>query len=111
MPRLLVVESDASRRASLHVVLLQAGFEISDIEIHEVAWHAADHALVIVGAADLHLLDALPRTEGRLVLPVLAVVDPGKSDDILDCLAAGVSGSHLAAPNRGRGCSKDPLRL
>ena len=92
MSRLLVVERDTARRDSLHFVLSQAGFDVSFMGAHEAAAQAQQTDLVIIGDADLSLLEKLPRHESRLSVPVFALVNPGNSSGILKCLKVGVAG-------------------
>ncbi len=92
MPRLLVVERDAVRRDALRFVLSGAGYEAAVVEPHEVCQPIGDADLLILGDAELGLLDDLPRVNGRLSLPVLVLVNPGNSAGILRSLAAGVAG-------------------
>ena len=92
MPRLLLVERDATRRDALYFVLMQAGFDIAVVEAHQTSDHISSRDLLILGDGDLTLLGDLRRTAGRLPITVLALIDPGNCDGILECLAAGVAG-------------------
>ena len=92
MSRLLVVERDAARRNSLRFVLSQAGYDVSFMGAHEAVAQADAVDLVIVGDADLGLLEKLRGADSRLTVRVLALVNPGNSSGILKCLKAGVAG-------------------
>ena len=92
MSRLLVVERDAARRDSLQFVLSQAGFDVCILEWHEVSSRSENSDLIIVGDADLGLLDSLPRTEAGFSVRVLALINPGNCEGILKCLKQGVAG-------------------
>lgn len=92
MPRLLVVERDTARRDSLIYVLSQAGFDVHSASSDEAIEFASGRELFIVGDSDLSLLKELPRQDGKLAIPILALINPGNRDGILECLAAGVAG-------------------
>jgi two-component system, sensor histidine kinase and response regulator len=93
MPRLLVVERDAARRDSLQVILTQAGYEVLISGNHEAVLQSASADLLIIGEADLGVIDNLPRSAtAGLGVPVLALINPGNCEGILRCLHAGVAG-------------------
>jgi len=92
MPRLLLVERDPARRDALQFVLSQAEYEVVLLDEHQALEQATPETLLIIGDADVHLLDRLPRTEGRLSIPVLVLINPGNCAGILNCLDAGVAG-------------------
>lgn len=96
MPRLLLVERDAARRDALLFILGEAGIDAFSTMDHGEAVRQAsggDIDLLLVGDRDLRLLDDLPRREeGRLLVPVLTLIDPGNAAGILGSLSAGTSG-------------------
>ena len=92
MPRLLVVERDAARRDSLQFILNQAGYDFSIFGHDEAVSEAASADLLIIGDADLSVIDELPRSETGLAIPVMALINPGNCAGILRCLRAGVAG-------------------
>ena len=94
MPRLLVVERDAARRDALVFVLTGAGFRAKAVSHAEVARELATGRidLLVMGDADLRMLDDLPRRDELLAVPVLTLVDPGNISGILGSLSAGVAG-------------------
>ena len=92
MPRLLVVERDTVRRDALVFVLSQAGYDVVLARSAGEVEQASGADLAIIGNADLKLLDELPRTDNKLVVRVLALVDPGNCAGILNCLRVGVAG-------------------
>jgi PAS domain S-box-containing protein len=92
MPILAVVERDAAHRDALHFVLTQAGYDVVIVNPQNVPGDFSSIRLWIVGDADISLLNDFPRTDGRLSIPVLALINPGNCQGILACLAAGVAG-------------------
>ena len=92
MPRLLVVERDTARRDSLIFVLSQAGFDVRHVTHGEAVELSAGCDLLIIGDGDISLLEQIPRRDGKLAVPILALINPGNCDGILACLAAGAAG-------------------
>ena len=92
MPRLLVVERDAARRDSLQFILTQAGYDVSIFGYQDAALQSATSDLLIIGDADLGVIDELPRSQAGLAVPVMALINPGNCAGILRCLRAGVAG-------------------
>ncbi len=94
MPRLLVVERDAARRDALVFVLTEAGLRAKAVSHVEVARELTTGRveLLVLGDADLRMLDDLPRRDGSLTVRVLTLVDPGNISGILGSLSAGVAG-------------------
>ena len=91
MPRLMVVERDAARRDSLQIILIQAGYDVSIFGNHDAVSELASADLLIIGDADLDVIDELPRSETGLAIPVMALINPGNCAGILRCLRAGVA--------------------
>ena len=92
MSRFVVVERDAARRDSLRFVLNQAGHEVTLIESHRAVASQLEHAdLLIIGDADLPLLNQLSQANPPLAIPVLALINPGNFAGILQCLKWGVA--------------------
>ena len=92
MPRLLVVERDTARRDALLFLLSQAGYDVVLARSAGEVEQASGADLTIIGHADLKLLEELPRTDNKLAVRLLALVDPGDCAGILNCLRAGVAG-------------------
>ena len=96
MPRLMLVERDAARRDALLFILSEAGIDAIQSTDHAAAisrLSADEIDLLLVGDADLRLLDDLPRLEdATLAVPVLALIDPVNAAGILGSLSAGVRG-------------------
>ncbi len=94
MSRLLVLESDSTRREALVTVLTQGGVRAKGVSHFEIAGELATHSieLLLVGDRDLRILDDLPRCGESLAVPVLTLVDFGQVSGLLASLSAGVSG-------------------
>eukprot|EP00456_Euglypha_rotunda_P078082 TRINITY_DN744_c0_g2_i3.p1 TRINITY_DN744_c0_g2~~TRINITY_DN744_c0_g2_i3.p1 ORF type:complete len:1110 (+),score=288.81 TRINITY_DN744_c0_g2_i3:3120-6449(+) len=96
MPRLLLVEHDAARRDALLVILAEAGIEVVASTNHRDVLQrlSADNIdLLLVGDANLRILDDLPRNnEGTLAVAVLTLIDPVNAAGILGSLSIGVRG-------------------
>lgn len=91
MSRIIIVERDTARCEALRFMLFQAGFDVSSRDCSAVATVTSPVDLFIIGDDDLDVLNDLPKQDGRLKVPVLALIDPGNCKGILDCLALGVS--------------------
>ena len=92
MSRFVVVERDAARRDSLRFVLNQAGYEVTLIESLRAAASQLENAdLLIIGDADLSLLNQLSQADPPSLIPVLALINPGNFVGILQCLRGGVA--------------------
>ena len=92
MSRFVVVERDAARRDSLRFVLNQAGYEVTLIESLRAAASQLENAdLLIIGDADLPLLNQLSQADPPSLIPVLALINPGNFVGILQCLRGGVA--------------------
>lgn len=96
MPRLLVVEQDAARRDGLKFILGEAGIDSISCPDHGAALSLLAREsfdLLLIGDADLRLLDDLPRQpNGSYAVPVLVLIDPVNAAGILGSLSAGASG-------------------